>query len=107
MSYDLAMFQPRTELRNRPAFLAWYEDRTSWNGRLDYSKLPNVTAASQAWYRKMIKTFPPLNGPNQPEDVALCAADYSVGLDIIYVAFSGERGAGAYETMFRLASRSA
>jgi hypothetical protein len=53
----------------------------------------------------MTQTFPPLNGPDRPENMDLCVADYSIGPDIIYVAFSGGRAADAYETMFCLASR--
>lgn len=105
MSYDLAVFAPRAEFRNRPAFLTWYRDRTSWNGGWDYSDPANAAVALQSWYREMIQTFPPLNGPDRPEDMDLCAADYSIGPDIIYVAFSGGHAADAYETMFRLASR--
>jgi hypothetical protein len=103
MSYDLAVFEPRGELRDRAAFLTWYEDRTGWNWGLDYSDPANATPALQAWYREMIKTFPPLNGPDRPKDIDLCTASFSIGLDIIYVAFS--RAAGAYETMFRLAAK--
>jgi hypothetical protein len=105
MSYDLAVFEPRAELRIRPAFLTWYRDRTSWKGGRDYSDPANAALALQAWYREMIQTFPPLNGPDRPEDMDLCAADYSTGPDIIYVAFSGGRAADAYETTFHLASR--
>jgi hypothetical protein len=83
----------------------WYRDRTSWNGGFDYSDLANAALALQAWYREMIQTFPPLNGPDRPENMDLCAADNSIGPDIIYVAFSEGRAADAYETSFRLASR--
>ena len=53
----------------------------------------------------MIQAFPPLNGPDRPENMDLCTADHSIGPDIIYVAFGRGRAADAYETMFRLASR--
>jgi hypothetical protein len=105
MSYDLAVFEPRAELHTRPAFLTWYRDRTSWKGGRDYSDPANAALALQAWCREMIQTFPPLNGPDRPEDMDLCAADYSIGPDIIYVAFSGGRAADAYGTIFHLASR--
>jgi hypothetical protein len=105
MSYELAVFEPRAELRTRPAFLTWYRDRTSWKGGWDYSDPANAARALQAWYREMIQMFPPLNGPDRPGNMDLCAADYSIGPDIIYVAFGGGRAADAYETMFRLASR--
>jgi hypothetical protein len=105
MSYDLAVFEPRAELRTRPAFLTWFRERTSWNWGRDYSDPANAAVALQSWYREVIQTFPPLNGPDRPENMDPCAADYSIGPDIIYVAISGDRTADAYETMLRLASR--
>jgi hypothetical protein len=104
MSYDLVVFEPCEELRERSTFLNWYEGRTDWKDGLDYSDPSNATPALQEWYRTMIETFPPLNGPDRPQDMSLCPADYSIGHDIIYVGFSGGRGSFAYETMFRLAS---
>ena len=105
MSYDLAVFEPRDEFCNRPDFLSWYEDRTNWSASWDYSDPTNTTVTLQAWYREMIQTFPPLNGPDRPENMDLCAANYSIGPDIICVSFSGSHAVDAYETVFRLASR--
>jgi hypothetical protein len=105
MSYDLAVFEPRDELRERSTFLSWYHARTGWKDGLDYSDPRNATAGLQAWYREMIGAFPPLNGPDRPADMEECTADYCVGADIIYVAFSGGRGELAYDTTARLAAK--
>jgi hypothetical protein len=78
MSYDLAVFDPRKELRERSAFLKWYHERTSWSDGLDYFDPGNATPAMQAWYRDLISTFPPLNGPDRPANIELCAADYGI-----------------------------
>ena len=105
MSYDLAVFEPRDELRDRSVFLSWYHSRTEWKDGLNYSDSGNATSGLQAWYRETIGIFPPLNGPDRPADMDQYAADYSVGTDIIYVAFSGSRGALAYDTMVRLVAK--
>ena len=39
MSYDLVVFEPREELRERSTFLNWYDSRTDWKDTLDYSDL--------------------------------------------------------------------
>jgi hypothetical protein len=83
MSYDLAVFDPRNELRERSEFLTWYDGRTGWSDGLDYFDPGNATPSLQAWYREMIGTFPPLNGPDRPADLEQCTADYSIGTDII------------------------
>jgi len=105
MSYDLAVFDPRKELRERSAFLSWFEGRTSWDGSLDYFEPGNATPALQACYREMIGTYPPLNGPDRPANMELCTADYSIATDLIYVGFTKTSGGLAYETMLRLAAK--
>jgi len=105
MSYDLAVFDPREELRERSSFLTWFHGRTSWSDGLDYFDPGNATPALQAWYREIVGTFPPLNGPDRPENMELCKADYGIGPDLIYVGFTKTAGGLAYETMFRLAAK--
>jgi|SRR6266404_1911248 len=41
MSYDLAVFDPRDDLRECSVFLAWYEERTSWSGGICMRALPS------------------------------------------------------------------
>jgi hypothetical protein len=105
MSYDLAVFDPRMELRERSAFLTWFDGRTSWDGGVDYFDPSNATPALQAWYREMVSAFPPLNGPDRPANMEHCTADYSIATDLIYVGFSKTSGGLAYETMLRLAAK--
>jgi hypothetical protein len=105
MSYDLAVFDPREELRDRSAFLTWFDGRTSWSEGLDYFAPGNATPALQAWYREMVGIFPPLNGPDRPTNMELCRADYGIGPDLIYVGFTKTAGGLAYDTMFRLAAK--
>jgi hypothetical protein len=109
MSYDLAVFEPSPALRDRGSFMEWYESRTEWEDGLDYQQPSNATARLQAWYRDMIQTFPPMNGPDSPpmEDAARWewAMDYSIGSDIIYVGFSWSRAELAYERTKELAAK--
>lgn len=83
MSYDLAVFDPRPELRDRGAFIDWYESRTMWADGLDYSEPSNATPALQAWFREAVEAFPPLKGRLRPADFASSewAADYAIDLE--------------------------
>lgn len=109
MSYDIAVFDPRHELRDRDVFMDWYDAVAEWEDELDYQDPANATPALQAWYREMIDTFPPMNGPDRSpmEDEAQWewAADYTIAKDIIYVAFGWPKAEQAYETMHRLAAK--
>jgi len=105
MSYDLAVFDPREEFRERSVFLTWFDGRTSWSEGLDFFDPTNATSGLQAWYREMVGTFPPLNGPDRPAYMELCMADYGIGTDLIYVGFTKASGGLPYETMFRLAAK--
>src|ERR1700736_549715 len=109
MSYDLVVFSPTPDLRDRGKFIAWYESRTNWQEGLDYNDPSNASLALQAWFREMISTFPSLNGPLRvaPDEIVggEWAADYAICTDIIYVAFPSGKGGIAYETSRRLAAK--
>jgi hypothetical protein len=47
MSYDLVVFDPRAELRDRAVFMAWYDARTEGGDGLDYNEPANATPALQ------------------------------------------------------------
>lgn len=111
MSYDLAVFDPRTELRDRKTFLKWYRSRTRWLDGLDYNEPANATLPLRAWFQDMIAVFPPLNGPLRPpledEDRRAWAVDYSICADLIYMAFPPSKGFFAYERVTALAAKHA
>lgn len=106
MSYDLAVFDPKPELRDRASFMSWYDARTAWADGLDYNEPLNASLALQAWFREMTETFPPLNGRLRPPDFASSewTADYSIARDLICVAFPSSKGGPAYEMTRRLAA---
>jgi hypothetical protein len=106
MSYDLVVFDPKPALRNRAAFMAWYDSRTEWADGLDYNEPSNASPELQGWFTEMIGTFPPMNGRFRPADFASneWIADYSIASDIIMVAFPSSKGGPAYEITRRLAA---
>ncbi|MGM9486689.1 hypothetical protein [Ideonella sp. YS5] len=109
MSYDLAVFDPRAELRRREAFEDWYDERTEWEDELDYNDPANASPALQDWFDEMRQLFTPLNGPFAASDAGEGpldkVADYGIGPDIIYVAFSWSCAEEAYEHCKRLAEK--
>jgi|ERR1700678_1967743 len=107
MSYDLMVFEPTAEFRDRSTFMHWYESRTTWSDGLDYSNASNATAALQAWYREMTAIFPPsFNASVQADtDDRHWITEYVIAKDLIYAAFRWDRASMAYETVRRLAAK--
>ena len=109
MSYDLAVFEPRDELRYRKAFDEWYDRTTDWEKNFNYYNPENVTGPLRLWLTEFTKAFPPLNGPMAPPIEQLTAgirtADHNVARDLIYIAFSWSDAELAYRTCFDLAKR--
>jgi hypothetical protein len=109
VSYDLAVFDPRKELRDRTVFEDWYDERTEWEDDLDLNEPGNATPALQAWFHEMRQTFVPMNGPLAPElpgsTKGELVADYTICSDLIYVAFSWSDVETAYERCIELAQK--
>lgn len=109
MSYDLAVFDPRPELRDARQFRSWYEQSTEWSGELDYDSPEKLTPGLKRWFEEMAVAFPPLNGPlayeGDDEGVRSAQADYTLGRDIIYAAFGWSKADEAYEACLRLAEK--
>jgi hypothetical protein len=107
MSYDLAVFEPTAELRDRSTFIHWYESRTAWSAGMDYSNASPATDALQAWYRDMSATFPPsVNASIQTDpDERLWITEYAIAKDFIYAAFRWDKASMAYESVRRLAAK--
>jgi hypothetical protein len=109
MSYDLAVFDPRPELRDRTVFEDWYDQRTEWEDGLDYNNPENASPRLKAWFHEVRQTFEPMNGPlsrneaGENEEDRL--ADYSIAQDIIYVAFSWRDAELAHSKVKELAEK--
>ena len=64
-----------------------------WDEPGDFSTIDGVTPAIRSFYRDLIRSFPPFNGPDalseeeleEREEQGLPVADYTIGADYIYV----------------------
>src|SRR5690349_18562956 len=103
MSYDLMVFDADQAPRKPSAFAEWYDQVTRWDEGHDYDDPTNTSPALQAWYWDMIRTFPPMNGPNAPRDQASLSdpkvTDYACAAHAIYAAFSWQMVDLAYHSV--------
>lgn len=92
--------------RDRAKFLTWYERQSEWEESHGY-KNPDIPAqALKEWFREIIKTFPPMNGPlasDDPDGPNL--AEYSLGRYVIYVSFAWSEAEAAYKQVKQLAAK--
>ena len=106
MSYDLMVFDPAAAPRDRMQFLAWYETQTEWQESHGYNN-PDIPApALIRWFREIITTFPPMNGPlasDDPDDPKV--TDYSLGRSVIYAAFAWSEAETAFKHVKELAAK--
>lgn len=92
MVFDAAL-APRTPTE----FFAWYELQTDWRDDQAYDDPDICSPALRAWFLDMIVAFPPLNGPHAIADSPLALTDYSIGRDVIYIAFAWSQADAAFE----------
>lgn len=92
MSYDLLIFEP--DSTTDEDFPRWWEQVVAqWDEPGDFSTIDGSTSAIRAFYRDLIRSFPPFNGPDalseeeleEREEQGLPVADYTIGADYIYV----------------------
>ena len=92
MSYDILIFEP--DSATDEDFPQWWEQVVSqWGEPYDFSTIDGSTPAIRSFYRDIIRTFPPINGPDalteeeleEREAEGLPVADYTIGADYIYV----------------------
>ena len=93
MSYDILIFEP--DSATDEDFPQWWEQVVSqWGEPHDFSTIDGSTPAIRSFYRDIIRTFPPINGPDalteeeleEREAEGLPVADYTIGADYIYVS---------------------
>ena len=93
MSYDLLIFEPdSTTDEDFPQW--WKQVVAQWDGLRDFSTIDGSTPAIRAFYRDLIRAFPPFNGPDalsdaeleEREEQGLPIADYTIGADYIYIS---------------------
>jgi hypothetical protein len=106
MSFDLMVFDASAAPRSRKAFMSWYEKQTEWSESCGYNDPAIPTSALQAWFRDIIKTFPPMNGPlagDDPDNPKV--TDYSLGRSVIYGGFAWSEAEVAHKSAKELAAK--
>jgi hypothetical protein len=106
MSYDLMVFRKEAAPKTRTDFMKWYEDQTEWTEEHSYDDPANTSPELRNWFMEMIQTFPAINGPfASDDDDNPNVSDYSIGKDVIYVAFAWSLAEQAYNRMLELAEK--
>ena len=91
MSYASLIFEP--DVVTDEDFPQWWEQVSRWEEPRDYDTTEGSTPAIRAFYRDLIRAFPPFNGPDalsdaeleEREEQGLPVADYTIGADYIYI----------------------
>ena len=91
MSYDILIFEP--DAVTDEDFPQWWEQVSRREEPRDYDTTEGSTPAIRAFYRDLIRAFPPFNGPDalsdaeleEREEQGLPVADYTIGADYIYI----------------------
>ena len=92
MSYDILIFEP--DAVTDEDFPQWWEQVSRWEEPRDYDTTEGSTPAIRAFYRDLIRAFPPFNGPDALSDAeleereakGLPVADYTIGADYINIS---------------------
>ena len=92
MSYDILIFEPAAV--SDKDFPQWWKRVSRWEEPHDYDTTEGSTPAIRSFYRDLVRTFPPFNGPDalseeeleEREEQGLPVADYTIGADYIYIS---------------------
>ena len=111
MSYDILAFDPSSTKDSD--FPGWWADQSSWSEDHSYNDIAVTTPALREFYADLIKTFPPMNGPDSPtndeidKDSSLEGrlTDYAIGTSLIYGAFAWSQESEARQLFTSLAAK--
>ena len=92
MSCDILIFEP--DAVTDEGFPQWWDRVSQWEKPHRYDSIERATPAIRSFYRDLVRTFPPFNGPDalsdeeleEREDKGLPVADYTIGADYIYIS---------------------
>ena len=109
MSYDILIFEPAAV--SDEEFPQWWEQVSQWEEPRDYDTTEGSTPAIRSFYRALVRTFPPFNGPDALSDdevdarlaQGLPVADYTIGEDLVYVGVSWSAANALVTTVSELA----
>lgn len=100
------VFDAAAAPRDRTRFLTWYEEQCKWQESHGYNN-PEIPARDlKTWFREIIETFPPMNGPlagDDPDNPKV--TDYGLGRSVIYCAFAWSEAEAAYKHVKELAAK--
>jgi hypothetical protein len=108
MSYDLLVFDAKAAPPERDAFIEWYDAKTEWEDDEEYGDLARCTPELRAWFMEMIQKYPAMNGPLAPQELPeddSMVTDYSLGQEVIYIAFSWSKAEQAFEDTKAIAAK--
>ena len=89
---------------DRTRFLAWYEKQSEWQESHGYNDPEIPVPILKKWFREIIKSFPPMNGPLASDDPDNSkVTDYSLGRSVIYGGFAWSEAETAYKVVRELA----
>ena len=111
MSYDILIFEPAAV--SDEEFPQWWEQVSQWEEPRDYDTTDGSTPAIRSFYRDLIRSFPPFNGPDALSDdevdarlaQGLPVADYTIGEDLVYVGVRWSAADALVVTVSELAQR--
>lgn len=109
MSYEILVFEPETV--TDADFPQWWKQVSQWEEPHDYDTTERSTRPIKSFYRALIRTFPPLNGPYALMDEELDAreaeglpvGDYVIGADFIYIGVGWSHADALVRTVGELA----
>ena len=91
---------------DRASFMDWYDEQTEWTEPHEYDDPKITSSALHDWFMEMITFFPVINGPYATDDFDHPnVTDYSIGKDVIYIAFSWSCAEEAYQKTRELAEK--
>lgn len=111
MTYDILAFDPVSV--TDADFPTWWDEQTRWAENHSYNDVAVTTPSLNRFYKELIQTFPPMNGPDSATDVELDQdpdledrlVDYSIGTTLVYGAFAWSQEAKARSLFTSLASK--
>jgi hypothetical protein len=99
------VFDTAAAPRDRKRFLSWCDEQSEWQESHGYNDPEIPAPALQQWFRAMIRSFPPMNGPlasDNPDDPKV--TDYGLGRSVISAAFAWSEAEAAYKRVKDLAA---
>ena len=109
MSYDILIFEP--DAVTDEGFLRWWDRVCQWEEPRHYDSIERATPAIRSFYRDLVRTFPPFNGPDALSDdevdarlaQGLPVVDYTIGEGLVYVGVSWSAANALVTTVSELA----